>query len=503
MRTALSLLLLASAPAAAQQVDAEVFELDNGMTFLLYPRAEQPLNVSAGWVAHVGSVDERPGITGLSHFFEHMMFKGTRTVGTSDPAADEGFRRRQEEVRGQLRQLQITENYPRWASGEIDDPWHARHDTDAMKALRVQLDALIEEHKQVIVKDEFDLLYKQFGGSRMNAFTSNDLTFYFIGIPSDRIEHWAWMESDRLADSVFREFYSERDVVHEERRVRTESTPTGIFEEQFNALFWQSSPYGTPVVGWPTDLNSYTMAQAESFFDTYYRPNNLTGVIVGDFDAEAVKPVLTRYFGRLERGPDPPPVVTLEMPQRAEARMNAQCDCVPQVTLRYHAPPYEHADMAAVEVLANILNGRTGRLYKSMVEGSEVAASARAGYRPMRWGGTFDLRAEVKGEATPADLEAAFEKEIARLVREPVDARELQKVKNQARADSYRRLQDNYQLMVQLGYYQSLGDWRYLNTEGERIAAVTAADVQRVAAKVLVPENRAVATYTRKAQGGK
>ncbi len=490
---------LLSNPALGQSIDAEEFTLDNGMTFLLYPRSEQPLNVSAGWVAHVGSVNERPGITGISHFFEHMMFKGTRTIGTSDPEKDAMFREQQEAVRSKLRKLQVEVNYPRYLAGEIEDPWHRSNDNEAMAALRTELDQLVEDHKSVIVKDEFDQVYTQLGGSRMNAFTSNDLTFYFITVPSNKIEHWAWLESDRLSDSVFREFYSERDVVHEERRKRTESTPTGVYDEQFNAMFWQSSPYSWPVVGWPTDLNSYTMQQAQDYYDTYYRPNNLTGVIVGDFEPEAVKPVLTRYFGRLERGEDPPPVVTLEMPQLAEKRMDAECECTPQVNVRHRAPPYEHEDFAAVEVLASLLNGRTGRLYGEMVEGDETAARASAYYRALRYGGYIDIGAEVKGDATPDDLEAGILAVIDDLKTELVDDRELQKVKNQVRADTYRRLEDNYSLMVQLGFYEALGDWNYLNTEGERLQAVTAEDVQRVAKTWLTEDKRAIAAYTRKA----
>ncbi|MCB9675876.1 MAG: insulinase family protein [Alphaproteobacteria bacterium] len=500
MRTILCTALLAASPAWGQAVEAEEFVLDNGMKFLLYPRTEQPLNVSAGWVAHVGSVNERPGITGISHFFEHMMFKGTQTIGTNDPAQDAAFREQQEAARTKLRALQLDQNYARYLKGEIDDPWHPSHDTPEMAELRKELDRLVEAHKSVIVKDEFDQVYTQLGGSRMNAFTSNDLTFYFITVPSNKIEHWAWLESDRLADSVFREFYSERDVVHEERRKRTESTPTGVYDEQFEAMFWESSPYSWPVVGWPTDLNSYTMEQAQAYYDTYYRPNNLTGVIVGDFDAEAVKPVLVKYFGRLEAGEPPPPVVTLEMPQLAEKRMDAACECTPQVTVRHRAPPYEHADMAAFEVLANLLNGRTGRLYRSMVEGASVAAEASSGYRPLKYGGYFDIGAEVKGDATPDDLEREILAVVAKLQAEPVPERELQKVKNQVLADSYRRLEDNYSLMVQLGFYEALGDWRYLNTEGQRMQAVTAEDVQRVAKEWLVPSQRSVASYVR--EGG-
>ena len=182
----------------------------------------------------------------------------------------------------------------------------------------------------------------------MNAFTSYDLTCYFITVPSNKLELWAWMESDRLHDSVFREFYSERDVVHEERRLRTESTPTGKFEEQFDAMFWASSGYSWPVIGWPSDLNSYTFEQAQEYWNVYYRPGNLFGILVGDFDPAEAKRLITRYFSRLEPGDrEPPPVVTLEVEQLAEQRMIAAGDFPPAVEIRYHTVPAGHADSYA------------------------------------------------------------------------------------------------------------------------------------------------------------
>lgn len=494
-----SLLLLAAAPAArAQQVQPEEFVLDNGMKFLLLPRKSQPNSVSAGWVAKVGSVNERPGITGLSHFFEHMMFKGTRTIGTRDAARDAELNAAQHEVRRKLRALVIEQQYARWRRGEIDDPWDPKHDTPEMQALRAELTRLVEAQRETTVKDEFDSVYTKLGASGMNAFTSHDLTFYFITVPSNKLELWAWMESDRLHDHVFREFYSERDVVHEERRLRTESTPTGIFEEQFDALFWQSSPYAWPVIGWPTDLNSYTPEQAEEYFRTYYRPNNLVGVIVGDFDPAAARRLITRYFSRLEAGDPPPPVVTLEQPQKGEQRMTAECDAAPQVEVRYHTVPFGHPDEAPLEIMAELLNGRTGRLYKALVEGAQVATSASVRVDSRKYAGAFSFGAECKGDATPEQVEQAWYAELKKLQDEPVPARELEKVKNRVLADSFRRLETNFYLMLQLGYYEALGGWEYINEAPRALLAVTPDDVQRVARKYFGRENRSVATFLRK-----
>lgn len=497
--TLLALVLCAAPLARAQQVQPEEFVLENGMKFLLMPRKAQPNSVSAGWVAKVGSVNERPGITGISHFFEHMMFKGTRTIGTRDPAKDAELNAAQHAARGRLRQLVIETQYPRWRKGELDDPWDPKHDTDEMKAIRAELATLVATQRALTVKDEFDSVYTALGASGMNAFTSHDLTFYFIGVPSNKLELWAWMESDRLSDHVFREFYSERDVVHEERRLRTDSTPTGIFEEQFDAMFWQSSPYHWPVIGWPTDLNSYTSEQAEDYFKTYYRPNNLVGVIVGDFDMASTKRLITRYFGRLERGPAPPPVVTLEQPQKGEQRLAAECDAAPQVAVRYHSVPFDHPDEAPLEVLAELMNGRTGRLYKALVEGAEVASDAGVRQDSRKYAGAFVFSGECKGDAKPEQVEQAFYEELRRLAEEELPARELEKVKNRVLADSFRRIESNNFLMMQLGYYEALGAWQYINTSPQALLAVTAEDVKRVAGTYFAKENRSVAIYTRKA----
>ncbi len=492
-------------PAAAQKVQVEEFALDNGMKFLLVPRKDQPNVIAAGWVAKVGSANERPGITGISHFFEHMMFKGTSTIGTNDPARDREFNAKQKAVRDRLMELQLGQQYTRWRLGEIDDPWSPQNDTEEMAKLRAELKDLMDTQlKETTVKDEFDRVYTNFGGSGMNAFTTYDLTFYFINVPSNKFELWAWMESDRLKDSVFREFYSERDVVHEERRLRTESTPTGPFEEQFDAMFWMASPYQWPVIGWTSDLNSYTRDQAQEYFDIYYRPNNLVGVIVGDFDPDYVKPMVEKYFSRLERGKiDPPPVVTLEMKQLAEQRMDAECDCQPQVEVRYHTVPFAHKDSYALEVMAEVLNGRTGRLYKSMVEGEKIASSAMAtagGFgAPAKYAGFFSFGAETKGDATPAQLEKAWYAAVEELQKNPVSDRELQKVKNRILANSYRRLQSNFFLLVQLGIFEAQGGWEYINESPSKLQAVSAADIQRVAKTYFDKTNRSVATYTRKA----
>ena len=491
-------LFAAPAPAGAQaSVPVEEFTLDNGMRFLAVVRPEMT-TVSAGWAAHVGSANERPGITGMSHFFEHMMFKGTPRIGTTDAERDEAIIREQEEIQERIREI-YRKRREESRLGLIDDPFGTDDLPEEFTALLEEFDALAEEQRSLMVKDEFDRIYTEAGASGMNAFTSNDQTVYFITVPQNRLELWFWMESERLLRPVFREFYTERDVVHEERRLRTESTPTGEFDEAFDAMFWQSHPYSWPVIGWPSDLRVFTLEQAEEFYATYYSPGNLTAALVGNFDPAQAKELAERYFGRLAPGAAAPEVVTLEMEQNAEKRLDASCDCQPQVKLRYHTVPFRHRDQYALDVLTGLLNGRTGRLYRSMVLGDEIASSAGAFHDNRKWAGLLQVSAEAKGETTPAELAAAIDREIARLVEEPIPADEIQKVKNQASASAWERLDSGFFLLLQLLVYDTLGDWRYIDTWADATLAVTEADIKRVAARYLTPTNRAVAYYTRDA----
>jgi predicted Zn-dependent peptidase len=493
-----SILLLAASGAAAQQVQVQELILANGMRVLLVPRKGDP-NVAAGWVAKVGSVNERPGITGISHLFEHMMFKGTRTIGTSDIGKDLDLQAKMDGVKARIR-VEEQDQLRRLRFGEIADTRDPKARTAAHQKLLDELASLEKAQRDLIVKNEFDRIYTTAGASGMNAGTSNDFTIYFINVPANKLELWFWMESDRLAQPVFREFYSERDVVREERRLRTESTPTGRFQEEFEALFWSASPYHWPVVGWPSDVEAITREEALAYFDLNYAPNNLTACLVGDFDPAAARQLAEKYFGRLKRNPqDPAPVRTREIESQAEKRMVAHAETNPQAVARYHAVANGHKDEAALDVLGSILSGRTGRLYKSLVLDQKVATSASAANNAMKWQGFFQLMATAAPGRKPEDAEQALYKEIEKLQAEKVGDHELQKVKNQYAADTFRRLQNNFQLMLQLLLADNALSWQAFNEEPAKIQAVTADDIQRVAKEYFKPERRAVILYYTKA----
>ena len=486
----------AGGTAGAQQVPVEEVVLDNGLTLLLLPRPGDP-NVAAGWVAKVGSVYERPGITGVAHLFEHMMFKGTAAVGTRNIEQDLQIIAELDEVKAALRAEEAA-LLEAERLGRIEDAADPAHRTERHTELMDRFEDLLAQQEELIIKEDFSRLYSGQGASGMNAGTSYDFTLYFVNVPANKLELWFWMESDRLLNPVFREFYAERDVVHEERRLRIDSTPTGKFEEQFNSLFWQSSPYSWPVIGWPSDLEGITRAEALEFFDLYYAPNNLTAALVGDFDPDEAKALAERYFGRLSRGDRlPPQPRTREMPQLSEKRMHAFAETNPQVVVRYHSVPDGHVDEPALVVLGQLLNGRTGRFYRALVEDQGVATRASGGQSGFKFEGMFELRGVAAEGHTPEEVEQALYAEMERLKTEPVDARELQKVKNQNAASNFRQLQGNFFLMYSMLMREAYRGWETLNTDPPLYDAVTAEDIMRVAGTYFEPENRTVAIYYR------
>jgi predicted Zn-dependent peptidase len=496
-----ALLLLTSANAAAQQVEVQEHILDNGMTLLMVPRPGDP-NIAAGWITKFGSAYERPGVTGIAHLFEHMMFKGTHTLGTDDIGRDLQIIEELDRIKAELR-VEEAELLEKQRVGVIEN-----HNDPAARSARHQelfeeFNALVAEQKSLLIKNEFDRVYVGQGASGMNAGTSQDFTVYFINVPANKLELWFWMESDRLLNPVFREFYSERDVVHEERRLSTDSTPTGKFDEQFDAMFWESSPYSWPVIGWPSDLEGITREEAIAYFDTYYAPNNLAVALVGDFDPDEAIELAKRYFGRLQHGTElPQPPRTREMEQMAEKRMVAHAETNPQVEIRYHTVADGHVDEPALVVLGQILNGRTGRLYKALVEDQGIATSASGFQNGLSFEGFFQLNGVAKQGHTPEEVERGLYAELESLQTETVSERELQKVKNQNAASNFRALQSNFALMLQLLIREANRGWEHINTDPALYEAVTAEDVMRVANEYFAPENRTVAVYYRKESSG-
>ncbi|MCB1050373.1 MAG: insulinase family protein [Acidobacteria bacterium] len=493
-----SALAIASQDAPKIENIAQEFQLENGMRWVVI-RKPGLSTISAGWVAHVGSANERPGITGISHLFEHMMFKGSDKIGVKDAAKDRELRQKLDTVREEMFEEERTmrQKVRNGYADSINDP---ALESERMKALKTQFQKLIEEQRENLVKDEFDKIYTGEGGVRMNAFTNEDMTVYFISVPKNKLELWFWMESERLSAPVFREFYSERDVVYEERRMRTDSTPTGKQEEAFENLFWANSTYSWPVVGWPSDISAITRSQAEAYFDIFYAPNNLTACIVGDVTVEQVKAFAQQYFNRIPRGETAPPdVVTLPIEQYGVKSFVAEVDSSPEAEIRYRTTAFNGLDAPALDVLSEILSGQSGRLNKRLVLDDQIATEAGARFDGRKYDGSFSLFATGKNETDPAQLEVALHEELQKIQKDGITAEELTRVKNNLQGQSYRRMANPFWLMVSVlvadGYTY---DWRNIDRYQERINQVTTQDVRRVAEKYLVDEKANYKRFSRK-----
>ena len=391
-----------------------------------------------------------------------------------------------------------------WRRGEIDDLTKPENKTARYKELEKQFDELVKAQRDLLVKNEFDKIYSAQGASGMNAFTAEDMTGYWVNVPKNKLELWMWLESDRLKNPVFREFYAERDVVYEERRRSVESTPTGKLEEAFGEIFWHSSPYAWPAIGYPSDLAAITKQQADDYYALYYAPNNVTAILVGDVDPTQAAALAERYFGRIPRGKNPPPEVITAPPKwDAEVRVTGEAETNPEVSIRWHTVPFEHRDSYALQILAGLLNGRTGRLDKALVlPAGAVATKARASagelMEPQKYAGGFLIDAEAKEGKSFEEVEKGALAEIEKLKTDLAPEEELRKVKNNVAAASFRRLSSNFFILLQLMVYEGYGDWREMNEGPRKAAAVTAEDVRRVARTYLTANNRAELFVSRK-----
>ncbi|MGA9244735.1 MAG: pitrilysin family protein [Silvibacterium sp.] len=455
--------------------------LPNGLTLIVLERPGAPV-FSYFTIVDAGDANDPGGQSGLAHMFEHLAFKGTKEIGTTNYAAEK---------------IALDKVEAAYAAYDTEYRRRVGQDPAKLKQLHEAFLAAQKDAQQYVIPNEFTEIAEANGASGLNAETSLDATQYFWSMPSNRLELWADMESDRIANPVPREFYKERDVVMEERRMRIDSNPIGRMEEQFLAAAYVAHPYHRPGVGWQSELSQITATEAETFHKKYYVPANIVIAVAGDVKASEAMPVLEKYFGAIPAGQKPEAMTTVEPPQTAEKSVIIKEATQPLYLEGYHRPDYLDPDDAVYDAIQDIFsNGRTSRLYRSLVRDQQIAAVAEgfSGFPGDKYPGLFAFAALPNQGHTPEEMRTAIHKEIEKLKTTDVTDEELAMFKTRARADLLRGLGDNQGLAEQLAIYQQrYGDWRELFNQLHKIDAVTKADVRRVANKVFVDNNRTYA----------
>ena len=452
--------------------------LPNGLTVLVCERPEAPVFAFFTHV-NVGADREVQGITGLAHMFEHMAFKGTDKIGTTNYAAEKSALARVERAYAAYdREHRRTVGRDEKKVSELEKAWK-----DAIAAA-----------DKFVVNNEFGEIIEREGGAGLNAFTSYDETGYHYSFPSNRLELWAYLESERFLKPVMRQFYKERDVVFEERRMRTDSSPTGRLLEQFLATAFTAHAYGRPVVGWASDLQAFSASDAMDFHKRNYVPSNMIVTVVGDVRPAEVFGLAEKYFGRLAARPAPEPLRTVEPPQNAEREVTLREATQPWYMEGYNKPDARHADEPVFDAIQDLMsNGRVSRLHRSLVRDKKIAAFA-GGFNDFpgpKYANLFVFYAASTPGHTPDEIRTALHAEIERLKTEDISDEELKMIKTRARAALIRNLGDNEGLAQQLGTMQALfGDWRELFRQVDRLEEVSKDDIRRVAGETFVASNR-------------
>ena len=452
--------------------------LPNGLTLLISERHEAPV-FSFYTLVDAGSANDPSGQSGLAHMFEHIAFKGTNEVGTTNYPAEK---------------LALAKVEKAYAAYDTEFRKPVGRDATKLEALHKAFEDAVEAAQKYVVPNQFSEIAEENGAVDLNASTAEDSTQYFWSMPSNRLELWAYLESSRIGWPVAREFYKERDVVNEERRMRIDSSPQGRLIEEFLAAAYMAHPYGTPGVGWESDITQVTATEAAAFHKEYYVPANIVVAIVGDVDPKTALPMLEKYFGRIPAGPKPQPMTTVEPQQKAERTVVLRETSQPIYLEGYHRPDYRSPDDAAYDAITDIFsNGRTSRLYRALVRDQKIAQLAEgfSGFPGVKYPGLFAFYAlPIRGH-TNDELRDAIHKQLDILKTTDVTDDELERFKTRARADLLRGLADNNGLASELADYQTrFGDWREMFAELQQIDAVSKADIRRVANQTFLESNR-------------
>src|ERR1700693_313673 len=481
----LALVLVLTALSCAQDVVSfekriTVKQLPNGLTLLICERPEAPV-FSFFTLVDAGSAQDPMRATGLAHMFEHMAFKGTDKIGSADYAAEKPALEKVETA---------------YAAYIAERDKEVGRDEAKLKELEKTWKDAIAEADKYVVPNQFGKIIEQSGGQHLNAFTHYDETGYHYSLPSNRLELWAYLESERFLHPVLREFYKERNVVIEERRLRTDSNPIGRLLKQVHAAAFEAHPYHRPTVGWMSDLNSFSATDAKKFFDQYYVPANMVVAVPGDVKTAQVMPILEKYFGRLPVSHKPDETTTTEPPQNSERKVGLMEQTQPLYLEGYHRPDYKSKDDAVYDAITDLMSeGRTSRLYRALVRDKKIASFSAgfSGLPGIKYPHLFAFYAFPLPGHNTKEVADAIHAEIDRLKKEDISDDELKMIKTRTKANLIRGLADNEGLATQLATYQTrYGDWRELFRSVDRIDQVTKADIRRVANETFNDTNRTV-----------
>ncbi len=466
------------------------FTLPNGLHFIVAERHDAPV-VSVHTYVNAGAMNDPAGSTGLAHMFEHMAFKGTETIGTTNWPSE---KKAMDEIERAYDQL------------EAERAKGPRASRATLEILEGAVKIAINRAQDNVASNEYTRIVEENGGVGLNAGTGVAATEYYYSLPSNRIELWYLLESQRFLHPVFREFYKERDVVMEEYRMRVESSPEGLLLQGFRAAAFQAHPYRNPAGGWPSDIRNLRVADAKAFYDKYYTPSNINIAIVGDVNAAEAKRMAEKYFSPLPARPAPPPIHTEELPQHGQRTIAVESQGQPIAAIGYPRPNQVDKDDPVFDALAILLsNGRTSLLYKDLVQEKRLALAAQCTptFPDGRYPNLFVFLLVPAQGHTIEENQTELDAVLARLAAQKTDDATMARVNAKVRAGVIGQLDNNDGLAALLTrYYAGYGDWRKLFTSIDDLAKVTGADVQRVAAKYFVKQNRTVA-YTTPAIGGR
>ncbi|RKY86557.1 insulinase family protein [candidate division KSB1 bacterium] len=466
-----------------QNIEKQVKEctLSNGMKFIVLERHDAPV-VSFHTYADVGSVNETYGITGISHLLEHLAFKGTKTIGTTDYEAETVVLARLDSIYAELNR---------------EKRKGAAADSTRLASLQAEFEKTQQQASSYVINNDFFDLLSKAGAKDVNAFTSNDATQYVCSLPSNKVEFWMAIESDRFLNFVPREFYKERNVVMEERRLSLDTRPAGKLYEEFLAAAFKAHPYHHTVIGHMSDIQSITRQDVINYFKKYYIPSNMVVAIVGDVKADEIFKMAKTYFGRIPSGPKPEPIRTVEPPQPGERRVEVEAKAQPLLYIGYHRPAiYPHPEDLVFDAIANVLgSGRTSWLYKRLVKETKVATAVYAfnGFPGYKFPNLFVIFAVPSKGHTAEDCLVLIDEEIEKLKTKPISPEELNKFKRNFKKDWLEGMKSNARMAQNLASNEVLmGDWHLLFQMFKDVDKVTAADIQRVAKQYLVRKNRTI-----------